>query len=200
MGAAIQAGSSIYGEIESKKAGNQVLKSIQDDREANRKWYETEMGQDYLQRADAQNILRKQRELLDEQMRKSRAINVVAGGTDESLALQQKAANQTLGETMANMAAQSESHDEAVENQYKATEASLNQQERAYYQNQSQQIAQAAGQVGKAVSGLMGGTGKAASGTMPTITPDVDTVADEALAEATANENAAFEEIKKSNN
>ena len=169
-GAILQGVASAYGTRESGKAGNKVLESIQGEKKENRKWYEQEMAQDFMLRADAQNILRKQKELLNEQYQRARATNVVAGGTDESLALQQQAANQTLGETMANMAAQSEAHDEAVENQFRATEASLNQQERAVYQGQASQIAQAAGQMGKAVSGLVsGGLEKGTTPSLPQV-------------------------------
>ncbi len=169
----------------------------------NRKWYEDAMNEDYLQRPDVMNILRKQRELLNEQYHRARATNVVAGGTDESLALQQQAANDTLGETTANIAAQSADYKESKENQFRERDAQLNQWQVNLLQNEASQIAQAAGQVGKAVGGLVaGGLGKTAStAAMPNITPDVDTVANEALAEAEANDKAAMEElIPKKNN
>lgn len=156
-GAAIQAGSSIYGAIKSSQANKKANALIQSERDENRKWYEEKMAEDYMQRADVQNVLRKQRELLDEQYKRARATNVVAGGTDESLALQQQGANATLGETMANIAAQSEDYKESVENQYRAKDSALNQQQVNVYQNEASQIAQAAGQMGKAVSGLVTG-------------------------------------------
>lgn len=202
-GAAIQAGSSIYGAIKSSQANKRAKDLIQSERDANRKWYEEKMAEDYMQRADVQNVLRKQRELLNEQYQRARATNVVAGGTDESLALQQQAANETVGETTANIAAQSEAYKEGVENQFREKDSQLNQQQVNVYQNEASQIAQAAGQMGKAVSGLVsGGLGKTAStAAMPNITPDVDTVANEPLAEAEANDKAAMEElIPKKNN
>ena len=156
-GAALQAGSSIYGAIESSQANKKANDLIQSERDANRKWYEKEMAQDYTQRADMQNVLRKQKELLNEQLQRSRAMNVVAGGTDEALALQQQAANKTVGDTYSNIAAQSANYKEGVENQFRAKDSQLNQQQVAIHQNQAAQIAQAAGQMGKAVSGLMTG-------------------------------------------
>ena len=176
-GAAIQAGSSIYGAIKSSQANKKANELIQSERDANRKWYEQKMAEDYMQRADVQNVLRKQRELLNEQYQRARATNVVSGGTDESLALQQQAANATLGETTANIAAQSEAYKEGVENQYRTKDAALNQQQVNVYQNEASQIAQAAGQVGKAVGGLVsGGLGKteskAAAGVESTIKSD----------------------------
>lgn len=201
-GAALQAGSSIYGAIKSSQANKKANDLIKSERDANRKWYEKEMAQDYTQRADMQNVLRKQKELLNEQLQRSRAMNVVAGGTDEALALQQQAANQTLGETTANVAAQAADYKEGVENQFREKESQLNQWQVNLAQNEAAQIAQAAGQMGKAVSGLVtGGMNKSTTPTaMPSITPDVDTVANEALAEANAADQAALEEIIKKNN
>lgn len=202
-GAAIQAGSSIYGAIKSSQANKRATGLIKRMQDENRKWYEDAMNEDYLQRPDVMNILRKQRELLNEQYHRARATNVVAGGTDESLALQQQAANDTLGETTANIAAQSADYKESKENQFRERDAQLNQWQVNLLQNEASQIAQAAGQVGKAVGGLVaGGLGKTAStAAMPNITPDVDTVANEALAEAEANDKAAMEElIPKKNN
>ena len=115
------------------------------------------MAEDYTRRADIQNVLRKQREMFQEQYQRARATNVVAGGTDESLALQQAQANETMGETMANVAAQAADYKEGIEQQYRNQDAALNQQQIAMEQNKAQQIANAAGQVGSAVSGLVTG-------------------------------------------
>ena len=157
VGAAAQVGSSIYGAIKSSQANQRAMDLLQSRKEENKKWYEERMSEDYTQRADVQNVLRKQRELLSEQYKRARATNVVAGGTDESLAMQQQAANEIMGETMGNIAAQAESYKEAVENQYRTTDAALAQQEMGIHQQQAQSIANAAGQVGKAVSGLATG-------------------------------------------
>lgn len=150
-------GSSIYGAIKSSQANRRAEDMLQLQREENKRWYDQKMAEDYMQRTDVQNVLRKQRELLKEQYQRARATNLIAGGTDESLALQQQAANATMGDTMANIAAQASSYKESVENQYRANEAALNQQQIANEQTKAQSIANAAGQVGSAVSGLVKG-------------------------------------------
>lgn len=159
IGTAAQVGASIYGAIKSSQANKKAMDILKAQKDENKKWYEERMGEDYLQRADVQNVLRKQRELLGEQYKRARATNVVAGGTDESLAMQQQAANEIMGDTMGNIAAQAESYKEGVENQYRTTDAALAQQEMGIHQTQAQNIATAAGQVGKAVSGLVSGAG-----------------------------------------
>ena len=157
IGAAAQVGSSIYGAIKSSQANKRAQQLIQNQRDENQKWYDQKMAEDYTQRTDVQNVLRKQRELLQEQYQRARATNLVAGGTDESLALQQAAANNAMGDTMADIAANAASYKEGVENQYRAKDAELNQQQIGVEQAKAQSIANAAGQVGSAVSGLMTG-------------------------------------------
>lgn len=157
IGAAAQVGSSIYGAIKSSQANKRAERLLKNQRDENQKWYDQKMTEDYTQRSDVQNVLRKQRELLQEQYQRARATNLVAGGTDESLALQQAAANDAMGDTLADIAANASAYKESVENQYRATEAALNQQQITNEQNRAQAIANAAGQVGSAVSGLISG-------------------------------------------
>lgn len=157
IGAAAQVGSSIYGAIKSSQANKRAEEMIQNQRDENKKWYDAKMAEDYTQRSEVQNILRKQRELLNEQYQRARATNIVAGGTDESLALQQQAANEAMGDTMADIAANASDYKDSVENQFRAQDAALNQQQIGVEQAKAQTIAQAAGQVGSAVSGLVTG-------------------------------------------
>lgn len=202
VGAAAQVGSSIAGAIKSSQANKRAMDLLKARKEENRKWYEDKMAEDYMQRPDVQNALRKHRDLLGEQLKRSRATNVVAGGTDESLALQQQGALESLGETTADIAAQSADYKEAVENQYRTTEEALAQQEMGIHQQQAQNIAAAAGQVGKATSGLVAGgmdAAKTAKAATPTVSAILDTeaIADEALAGAQAIEDYELNGIKK---
>ena len=157
VGAAAQVAGSALGAWQSSKANKRAQELIKNQRDENQKWYDQKMTEDYTQRTDAQNFLRKQREMLQEQYQKARATNVVAGGTDESLALQQAQANEAMGETMADIAGQAASYKEGVEQQFLANDAALNQQQVQVEQNKANSIAQAAGQMGSAVSGLMQG-------------------------------------------
>ena len=171
-------GSSIYGAVKSSQAAKKAQERLNGMQDENRKWYEEKMAEDYTKRADVQNILRKQRNLLNEQYQRARATNIVAGGTDESLALQQQAANEAMGETMADIAAQSTEYKQGIENQYRAQEAALEQQQIGIEQNKAQAIANAAGQMGSAVGGIMQGASKAQSGTAPLTAKGVQAYAD----------------------
>ena len=128
IGAVGALGSAIYGGIKSAQDNQRAQALIQQQRDENKAWYNLRRNQDYTQRADVQAAIKRQRELLNEQYDRARATNVVAGGTDEALALQQKAANQSLSNTMTDVAAQSSAYKDKVEEQYRAQDAALNQQ------------------------------------------------------------------------
>ena len=173
IGAAAQVGSSIYGAIKSSQALKDLRDKIGYVRKENKKWYDEAMAEDYLTRPEVRDVVRKDTEMLSEQMKRSRAINLVAGGTDESLALQQQQALEAHGDTMATIASHAaESKDEA-KREYRERELALTQQEMELDQAKAQNIAAAAGQVGKAVSGLTAGLDnvKAPKAETPTVTP-----------------------------
>ena len=149
-------GSAIYGAFKSSKANNQARKLIQQQRDDNKRWYDVKMSQDYTQRADVQAAIKKQRELLDEQYKRARATNAVAGGTDEALALQKQAANNAVADTMTNVASNAAAYKDNVEQQYRANDAALNQQQAQSYQQQAAQTAAAASQAVNAGLNLVG--------------------------------------------
>lgn len=150
LGGALQLGSSIYGQVQSNRLNKQAQAELEARKKENQQWYNQKMNEDYMMRSDVQNVLRKQRELLNEQYQRARATNIVAGGTDESLALQQQAANKTMGDTMADIAANASTYKDNIENQYRAQQDSLSQQQQQIYTNQANAVASAAGQAMKA--------------------------------------------------
>lgn len=149
-------GSAIYGAIASSKANNKARRLIQKQRDDNKRWYDVKMSQDYTQRADVQAAINKQREMLNDQYKSARAASVVAGGTDEALAMQKAAANKAVSDTMSTIAANSANAKDSYEQQYRAQDAALNQQQVANYQQQAAQAAQAASQGVNAGLNLLG--------------------------------------------
>lgn len=156
IGGAGALGSAIYGAISSSKANNQARKLIQEQRDDNRRWYDTKMNQDYTLRADVQNALTRQRELLDEQMKRANANKIVGGGSDESAALAKDSANKSVAEATADIAAAGANYKDNVEQQYRAQDAALNQQQAQSYQNQAAEAAKAAAQGVNAGLNLVG--------------------------------------------
>lgn len=156
IGAATSLASSIIGAVSSAKATREANALINTQKVNNKNWYDSQVSQDYMQRSDTQAILKKQKELLDAQYNRAAATSVVAGGTDEALAMQKAQANDTVADTMTNIAAQASSYKDNIEQQYRQQENALTQQQVAVAQGKAEQIAQAAGQGVSAGLNLMG--------------------------------------------
>lgn len=155
-GAVAALGSTVYGAIKSKQYNDKMRALIQQQRDDNKKWYETSQAEDYTQRTDAQSVITKQRELLQEQNKQARATNVVSGGTDQAEAMQKAAANKSLSDTMSNIAAQAEQAKDADEQSYREVDAKLNETQANQLGQQATNTAQASSQVTNAGLNLMG--------------------------------------------
>ena len=147
IGLTAATGGALYGGIKSGKLNREAEYMLQKQRDENKQWYNIKMAQDYTRRTDVQAAINRQRELLNEQYKRARATNAVAGGTDQSLALQQQAANQSLSQTMTDIASQASSYKDNVEQQYRQQDAALNQQQIQGLQQRAASTAQAASQV-----------------------------------------------------
>lgn len=156
IGAAAALGSAAYGAIKSSQANKKARRRIQDERDENKRWYDYKMAEDVTSRSDAQAIINKQRDLLNEQYKNIRATNAVAGGSDEAVAAQKQAANNAVADTMSNIAADASNRKDAIEQQYRAVDSQLNQQQVNLDQQQAHNIANAAGQAVNAGLGLIG--------------------------------------------
>lgn len=160
VAAAVTAGLSlanaIYGGVKSAQANNRARRLIQQQRDENKRWYDTKMREDYTLRTDVQSAINRQRELLDEQSKRARARQAVSGGTDEAAALAKEAANKSLSDTMTDIASQASAYKDNVERQYRAEDAALNQQQAQSHQQQAAQTALAASQAVNAGIGLTG--------------------------------------------
>lgn len=156
IGAIAALGSAIYGGIKSSQANKRAEELIAKQRADNKRWYDIKMAQDYTQRADVQAAIKRQREMLNEQYENARRSQAVTGATDEAVALQQQAANNSLSQTMTDVASQSSSYKDSVEQQYRAQDAALNQQQVVSNQQQAAQAAQAASQAVNAGANLVG--------------------------------------------
>ena len=156
LGITAALGGAIYGGIKSGKYNRKAEALIQQQRDDNKRWFEVKNAEDYTQRSDVQAAIKRQRELLDEQYKKAKASQTVAGGTDEALALQKQAANKSLAQTTTDIASNAAAYKEGIDNQYRQQDAALNQQQAQGYQQMAAATAQAASQVVNKGLGLVG--------------------------------------------
>ena len=158
-------GSTAYGSAKSKEQADAAREAFNSETKAQRQkiqnWYNIRSNQPYTQRADVQDALTKQRELINERYKQSRATNVVAGGSEAQLAAEKEAANKAMGETIADIAAAGSANQDKLDAMYLGMDNQMSQNiaNAGYQQNmqQAQQTAQAAAQAsGAAVQ--MGGS------------------------------------------
>lgn len=149
-------GSAIYGAVKSGKENKKARQLIAQERADNREWYNTEMNKDYTSRSDAQALLTKQRELLEERAKSARGAAVVAGASEASVAAEKEAANTAMAETMADIASGASAHKDEVTAQYREEDSRLNQQQAEIHQQQANNVAQAAGQLTSTATNLLG--------------------------------------------
>lgn len=158
IGGAVALGSAIGGAVASSVENKKARQLIQDQRDENERWYNINMSRDYTQRSDVQNILNRQKELLDEQTKRQQGLNAVAGmqGGLEAVAAQKQANANSIASSTADIAANASDWKDQVEAQYRQQDAALNQQQAQLHQQQGQQIASAASQAVNAGVNLAG--------------------------------------------
>lgn len=153
IGSIISAGvgaiGSIVGGLSARKAAKQANKIIDKQMEENQAWYDRKYNENYLERSDALATLNKTRDLALEHYNRAEAAGVVSGATDESIALQKKAANDMIAETTASIAKDASAYKDAVEQQYMSTKDQLNQSKRDV-------LNQKASNINNAIQGLTG--------------------------------------------
>ena len=123
-------------------------------------WYNIRSNEDFTRRADQQNNFAKWRELINERYKQSRATNVVAGGSEASLAAEKESLNRAMGDAIAQSAGDAAARQDNLDRTYLGIDNQMSQnQANAAYQHgmyQAQQIAQAGSQAQGAIT-QMGG-------------------------------------------
>lgn len=144
IGAAGALASAVIGAVSSSNANKRAQTLIDTQQKEDKRWYEQKKNADYMNRSEVQAVLKKQRETLDEYYKRSRATNVITGGTDEAAAMAQEAANKTIADTSANIAAQATAYKDSLDKQSRESEKQYAQIKVGSEQAKANQIAQAA--------------------------------------------------------
>ena len=118
---------------------------------------QSRLRSDYTQRTDFQNILTRQKALLDAQWKRVQGANAVAGsaGSLEAGAAQKQANAMAMADTMSNIASGASEYKDAVQGQILSHNAQHASNQAANKARQAQIIAQAGGQVTQAMGGIV---------------------------------------------
>jgi hypothetical protein len=152
IGGLISAGAglagSIFGGIKASKAMKNVKNNINEQKEANKDWYNRRYNEDATQRADAQRVLNAVQESILKGNKQAAGAQAVGGGTEESVAATKAANAQSLAEAASQIAVNADARKDQIEQQYRATDASLNSQLNNLEMNKAQQIAESVKAIG----------------------------------------------------
>lgn len=147
-----------------KKAANRNARLLAEAEEDAKAWYDKEYNSNYLDRADARAALAATREMLADRYRAAEGSAAVTGATDESLARQKAAANETLADVTSNLAQSAEAHKEAVRANYENQKEAIRQEKIGVNNQKAQATVQAAQGLANSAQNVLGGVGDALFG------------------------------------
>jgi len=160
IGGGISAAAGIVGGIAASNAAKQNAKILNAQQQRSQNWYDQQYNSDYTQRADAQASLNAARSLLADRYNKVQGSAAVSGATDESVALQKEAANNTLADITTNIAQNADAYKDQVRQNYVNEQNSVDAQKMGVNNQKAQAISQAASGLAQAGAGLGGAIDK----------------------------------------
>lgn len=150
-------GATAYAAAKSAKANRQAQEIENANYRDTDRILQSRLRSDYTSRTDFQNILSRQKALLDAQWKRVQGANAVAGSSGglEAGAAQKQANALAMADTMGNLAAGASDYKDAVQQQVLANNAQNARSQANAKARQAQIIAQAGGQVSQAMSGIV---------------------------------------------
>lgn len=150
-------GASAYAAAKSARANKQAQAIENANYRDTDRILQSRLRSDYTSRTDFQNILSRQKALLDAQWKRVQGANAVAGSSGglEAGAAQKQANALAMADTMGNLAAGASDYKDAVQQQVLANNAQNARSQANAKARQAQIIAQAGGQVTQAMGGIV---------------------------------------------
>lgn len=144
----------IVGGNATRKAANRNQRLIEEAENESKAWYDKQYNANFLDRSDARAAINQTRELLNERYKQAEASAAVTGATEESIARQKAAANETLAQVTSNIAERADAYKDAVRANYEAQQDAIMQQKMGVNNAKAQATAQAASGLANAAQSL----------------------------------------------
>lgn len=144
----------IVGGNATRKAANRNAKLLAEQEERSKAWYDKEYNANFLDRSDARAAINQVRELMNERYKQAEGSAAVTGATEESLARQKAAANETVADVMGNIAERADAYKSSVRANYEAQQDAITAQRMGVNNQKAQATAQAAQGVAAAAGQL----------------------------------------------
>lgn len=146
----------VVGQVAAGKENAKADATREAARKKSDKWYALDSAQSEIGRTDAQEIINRQQKVFEDANRRARATNVVAGGTDESLAMQKAQGANAVAQTYASIAANASERQDKRDAAYRERDASFDNAEIAAARARAEQATKAAEGIAKAGGALAG--------------------------------------------
>ena len=144
-------GSSLFGASKARQAARKAKRENTYRTNAEKAWYDKEYNTDYLDTKAGQNLMRRAQEVQDNYVRKADGAAAVGGGTAAATAQAKEAANRTMGDTVANIAAQDTSRKQRVSDQHQANIQQLSRERQQIEDNKAAATSSAAANASNAL-------------------------------------------------
>ncbi len=159
--------SSIIGGAASAKAAKKAKKEQQYRTNAEKAWYDKQYNTDYLDTKAGQNLMRRAQEVQDDYVKKAEGSAAVGGSTSSATAQAKEAANRTMGNTIANIAASDTSRKQSVADAHLQHQLGQSKERETTENNRAAGIATASQNMSNALmtaAGSLEGGGKSTNG------------------------------------
>lgn len=147
----------IVGGSATRKAAQRNEALLKEQEEANKDWYDKEYNANFLDRSDARASISQAREILNDRYRNAQGMAAVTGSTEESIAQQKAAANDTLAAVTSNIAERADAHKDAVRANYESKQDAIVQQKMGVNNQRAQATAQTAQGIAQGLSQMGNG-------------------------------------------
>ena len=137
IGAGISALSSIAGGVSANKRRKKADQILEDRRRRLDEWYQSEMNQPYLDRADSRAMLKRIRDYNEDELKALNTNAIKSGATDEAKVAAAGKLNKKYSQVVAQIAGLGEQHKDQIQQQYQAR---LDNLDNARYEAESGKI------------------------------------------------------------
>lgn len=147
-------GTSIYGAYKSSQLGKQAKET--EDRTHNTilSQLTSRANEDYVNRSEIQGVLGKVRDQLADRYKRARATNIVAGGSDESIAMMQQADNQLIADATSSVASGASTYKDKVLDAINEENKRYGKQAADRLDGQATQVATQVAETNKSLDGI----------------------------------------------
>lgn len=136
--------SSLLGGSAASRAAREAEKRQRQEEARENAAYTRRYNEDYIDTAAGQNLVRRAKQAYDRNIKRAEGAKAVAGGTDASVQMAKDSANQAMGDTIANIAAQDTARKAQADAMHEAAQQRFTQMDMNREMNRAQSIQNAA--------------------------------------------------------